>query len=199
MREPKANAVLVEALSRGIRSTGNGLADVPSLLKRVLLEGAWKQFVTPRGELVRHDQFIDFVTTPATAGLGANIDVVRRIVSADPEATDLLDQALQNRHGGDRRSGDAIKLDNIQLDPAPSGTSREAGLRRLRKDAPELHAEVLAGRLSAHAAMVRAGFRRKTVSVPVDRPEAVAKTLRKNLTRQDIRTLVKLLDPASDT
>lgn len=188
MTTAQANSVLVDALGSSLRRGGNALADVPDLLKRILREEAWREFATIRGGLVQHERFVDFVTTPPTAGLGASIDLVRRIVSADVEAVDLLDRAVQNPHGGDRG-----KLDNMQLASHPSGTSREASLRRLRKDAPELHAEVLAGRLTAHAAMVKAGFRRKTVSVPVDRPEAVAKALRKNLSPEDLAVLVALL------
>ncbi|MFD3941012.1 hypothetical protein ACFWSF_40075 [Streptomyces sp. NPDC058611] len=91
---PKANAVLVEALGGGIRSLSNGLADVPVLLTRVLREGAWRSFSTPRGQVIEHDAFADFVTTPPTAGLGADLDLMRRIVADDPTARDLLAQAL---------------------------------------------------------------------------------------------------------
>ncbi len=50
----------------------------------------------------------------------------------------------------------------------PDGNSASSALRRLRKDRPDLHARVLADELSPHAAMVEAGFRRKTVCVPLD-------------------------------
>lgn len=54
----------------------------------------------------------------------------------------------------------------IQLEKtAPTGTSTAAALRRLRKHRPDLHAAVLAGRMTAHAAMVAAGFRPKTITV----------------------------------
>ncbi|MET7390472.1 hypothetical protein ACFYPT_38795 [Streptomyces sp. NPDC005529] len=190
-RSPKANAVLVQALGSGIRSTGNGLADLPALLRRVMEEEAWRAFITPRGELVEHQRFIDFVTTSPTAGLGATVELIKKIVADDPVAADLLDQAVQHQNGGDRRS-DSFSLDNIQTVP-PSGTSREAGLRRLRKDRPDLHAEVLAGTLSTHAAMVKAGFRRRKISIPVSTPADTAKALRRNLEPDQIKELVQLL------
>lgn len=193
-RSPKANAVLVQALGSGIRSTGNGLSDLPALLCRVMEEEAWRSFVTPLGKLVEHARFIDFVTTPPTQGLGATVDLMKKIVADDPIASDLLDRALQNHNGGDRRST-TFSLDNIQTDP-PSGTSREAGLRRLRKDRPDLHAQVLSGSLSAHAAMVQAGFRRRKITVPVDTPENAARALRRNLTPEAVEELARLL--ASD-
>lgn len=195
----KVNARLVDALGSALRSGDHGLKAVPGLMKRVLRDEAWRSFVTQRGEVVEHERFEDFVVTQPLKGLGATVDLVRTLVHGDPEALDLFDQATQRDHGGDRHS-DAFKLHNIQLEgsdrnvvDAPSGTSREAGLRRLRKDRPDLHAEVLAGRLTTHAAMVQAGFRPKTVSVPVDRPAAIAKTLRKNLPPEDLVELVRLL------
>jgi len=39
------------------------------------------------------------------------------------------------------------------------GTSRQYALRKLRRDAPAIHARVLAGELSPHAGMIEAGFR----------------------------------------
>ena len=76
--------------------------------------------------------------------------LVQRVVADDPVAVDLLDQALQ-------RPSSIHAHNNVQGTEAPVGNSQAAALRRLRKDAPELHAEVLAGNLSAHAAMVKAG------------------------------------------
>jgi hypothetical protein len=187
---PKGNAVLVEALGSALRRGGNALEDVPGLLKRVLAEESWREFVTPRGELVRHEQFVDFVTTPPTRGIGASVDLVRRIVGSDTEAVDLLDRALQNPEGGSAKARATVDVINSGR---PDGTSKSAALRRLRKDAPSLHTEVLAGRLSAHAAMVEAGFRPKTVSVPVGRPDSIAAALRKHLTPDDLARLVRLL------
>lgn len=188
MSTAKGNAVLVEALGSALRRGGNALEDVPGLLKRLLEEESWREFVTPRGELVRHERFVDFVTTPPTQGIGASVDLVRRIVGSDTEALDLLDQALQNAPHVHAPQSD-VDISNVR----PTGTTQAAALRRLRKDAPSLHAEVLAGRLSAHAAMVEAGFRPKTISVPVSRPESIAAALRKHLGPDDLARLVALL------
>ncbi|MFM9589850.1 hypothetical protein ACKI1J_14995 [Streptomyces scabiei] len=187
-RSPKANAVLVQALGSGIRSTGNGLADLPALLRRVMEEEAWRSFVTPMGKLVEHDRFIDFVTVPPTEGLGATVELMKKIVADDPNAADLLDQALAGRPG--QRTDLVHNMHEVER---PSGTSREAGLRRLRKDRPDLHAEVLAGALSTHAAMVKAGFRKRKISIPVTSAEDAAKALRRNLEPEQVKELVKLL------
>jgi hypothetical protein len=152
-------------------------------------EEAWRAFITPRGELVEHERFIDFVTTPPTAGLGATVELMKKIVADDPVASDLLDQAIQQPLGTNQH-GEG--LDNIQTQ-APSGTSREAGLRRLRKDRPDLHAEVLAGTLSTHAAMIKAGFRQRKISVPLTTAADAAKALRRNMAPEQVKELAKLL------
>jgi hypothetical protein len=52
---------------------------------------------------------------------------------------------MQRPHGGDRQQPEEAqgKSNNVPLGPA--GNTRAKALRRLRKDAPELHAKVLAG------------------------------------------------------
>lgn len=191
---PKANAALVEALGSALREGEHGLKTGPALLVRVLREESWRSFVTQRGEQVEHQAFEQFVTTPPLKGLGASMRLIEKMIESiegkgeRAEAQDLLDQAVQTQHGGDRS-----KLDNIQLAGYPSGTSKEAGLRRLRKDRPDLHAEVLAGALSTHAAMVKAGFWRKKITVPVDTPQNAARALRRNLTPEAVEELARLL------
>lgn len=59
-------------------------------------------------------------------------------------------------------------------------------------DAPELHARVLAGEITAHAAMVEAGFRRRTITVPVD-IDKVALAITRHFSPQDVRRLAERL------
>lgn len=205
----RGNALVNDALGSALRSGSNALGTVPALLKRVLAEESWREFVTKREEHVHHERFADFVTTPPLRGLGADVDLVRRVIDHDGEALDLLDRALQNPHGGDHKSENAqINVSNVHVDPGrPAGNTRARALRKLRTEAEhgnekaaELHAEVLADRLSAHAAMVQAGFREKTVSVPVGKPERIAKYLRKHMPREALRRLAELLtQEESDT
>jgi len=59
-----------------------------------------------------------------------------------------------------------------------SGTVAEA-LRPLRKHRPDIHARVLAGEISAHAGMIEAGFRKKTVRKKLTAFKRVVKLLPK--------------------
>lgn len=194
MTDPlKLNATLVDALGSSLRRGDHALGTVPALLRQVLENEAWRDFETSRGEFVHHDRFAEFVTTPPLKGLGATVDLVRRIVADDVELLDLFDQALGRKPRTDKITvNDDNVHDSADLE-RPSGNSESAALRRLRKDRPDLHAEVLAERISAHAAMVIAGFRRKTQTVRMDSPESAAQTLRKHMPPEQLRTLVRLL------
>jgi hypothetical protein len=67
------------------------------------------------------------------------MDMLRRLCKDDMEALDLIDQAVQRPNGGDRKSeGAPTRVDNINSDPVPNGTSEQAAIRRLRKDRPDL-------------------------------------------------------------
>jgi len=178
----RQRATLVEALSSSLAHGGTALGTVPKALRRLLEEDAWREFTTSRGEHVEHQRFADFVMTPPLKGLGADIALVQRIAAEDTITADLLDQALQNPHA----------LHNIQV-KAPTGTSKARALRRLRKDAPELHADVLADRITAHAAMVKAGFLPRTGTVRYDDPESAAQSLRKHMSPDTRRALARLL------
>lgn len=191
MTDPlRRNGNLIESLGSSLRSGGHALGTAPALLHQILEGESWRDFVTQRGERVEYANFAEFVTTQPLHGLGASVDIVRRLVRDDPETLDLLDRALQRPLGSNQHSEG---LDNIQtLDP-PSGTSREAALRRLRKDRPDLHAEVLGSRLSAHAAMVQAGFRPRTATVPMDTAENAARALRRNMSPEALAELARLI------
>lgn len=188
----RGNALINDALGSALRSGDHALGTVPALLKRVLSEESWRHFVTKRGEEVSYQRFERFVDTPPLKGLGATLDLVRRVIADDPVALDMLDQALQNPAH--------VHPDVHNINVRPHGTSKAQALRRLRTEAERgneqaarLHADVLAGQTSANAAMIQAGFRPKTVTVPIGRPERVAAYLRRHMPREALARLVSLL------
>ena len=183
----KANALVNDALSSALRSGGNALDNIPALLKRVLLAESWRHFVTRRGDEVTHERFESFVVPPPLKGLGGTVDLIKRVVEDDKATLDLLDQALEGRQG--ERSDLVNNINEVR----PQGTSQSQALRRLRKDEPELHAEVLAGNLTAHAAMVKAGYRPRTGTVRYDDPESTARSLRRHMPPDTRRALARLL------
>ena len=72
----------------------------------------------------------------------------------------VLDADRANRRPAHRHIDHDVYNGNANIHVRPSGTSAAAALRRLERYRPDLLDRVLAGELSAHAAMVEAGFRR---------------------------------------
>ena len=109
-------------------------------------------------------------------GLGATLDQLRGVCRNDPEALDAIDRATQNAP-----SIHVAAVDNVHgTEDRPSGNTSARALRRLRKDRPDLHGRVLAGDLTPHAAAIEAGFRPKTLTVPLT-VEGFARAITKHL------------------
>lgn len=180
-----ANGLLVGVLSSALFHGGNQLDDIPMILKRVLREEPWRDFTTKLGEHVTHERFAEFVTAKPMRGLGTTTDQVRRFVSADTEAIDMLDRALQNPNGGDRKSQSRTRIDNVNTGRA-TGNTKDAALRRLRRDRPDLHAQVLANTLTAHAAMIGAGYRHRTYTARADDVDHAVAALLRHYTREQV-------------
>ncbi len=91
--------------------------------------------------------------SPVLEGLGADLALIRKLVKDDAKTLDMLDRETVSGPGGDHSNRDNVP---IGVGEPARGNSRQYALRKLRKSAPELHARVLAGELSPHAAMLEA-------------------------------------------
>jgi len=161
---------VIDGLLFALRAGERGLNQAPELIKSIIQEGMWRDFVVDRtGERIRHERFIDFVHTKPLEGLGADVNTLHRLCAEHPEVRDLIDMEVKGKHGGDHGNQyTGGKIDNVQLATVPTGNSSTAALRRLRKDRPDLLKQVIAGNLTPHAGMIQAGFRTKTLSLPID-------------------------------
>lgn len=120
--------------------------------------------------------------------MGADVRTLQNICRDDLEAIALLEIAIATRQG---ERTDLRPIDNIKKSQA-DGTSTEYSLRRLRRQSPVLHAQVIAGEKSPNAAMIEAGFRKRTLTVPLE-PDAAARTLKKHFTQAQIEEIISLL------
>jgi hypothetical protein len=89
------------------------------------------------------------------------------------------------RNGGDRRSKN-FQGNNVTL---KRGNSAEYFTARIARDRPDLHSKILNGELSPHSAMIEAGFRQKTLNVPLD-PAKAAGVIKRHFNRDQIVELI---------
>lgn len=182
------NANLVDSLGSALRSGEHGLSTVPALLRRVLEEDSWREFVTKRGEHVEHERWEGFVTTPPLAGLGASMDLVDRIVGHDD--TELL---LLLRKAKAGKPGRPKKENGSESEPIGQTETTDYTVDRLARDAPDEYVAVQSGEKTIHRAALDAGIRKPRGSVRFDNPESAARTLRKHMSTDDLSTLAQLL------
>jgi hypothetical protein len=162
------NDMVVDALRQAIRAGDAGLKDVPGLVKKVVAEKCWqRRHVHQTRKDTEFDDFIKFIEAYPPEGLGTTYDILHDLCGKDDEARDVLDKAVQRKRGNQTGNNQHKRgnVDIINISSRPTGTSKEANLRRLRKSAPELHQKVIAGEMSTNAAMVQAGFRREPTTV----------------------------------
>lgn len=168
------------------------LESMPELVLRIIDEQMWRQRAIPEEEWRlsrKFNSFEEFVTSPPYEGMGTTIQMLKDVCHRNPKAVDAIVNAVRRPEGAKgHRTHDNIS----STDPA-WGTSQEQALRRLRDKRPDLHTRVLNRELSAHAAMLEAGFRRKTITVRVDDPASAARTLRRHFSADDLTRLIEEL------
>ena len=194
MQQQIHNGQLVTGLMEALLDGERSLSNIPLLVKRIIKDEMWRDFYVDRTkQTVTHapSAFASFATAQPMEGLGTSIEMLERICGEDKEALSLIYQATQGKHGGDRKS-ERIKTDNISLDTNQHGTSRQQALRKLRKSRLDLHAKVLKGKLSPHAAMIEAGFRKKTMTIQSD-PVQAAQYLKRRFTKTEFDAFKKEL------
>jgi hypothetical protein len=144
---------------------------IPRTVKHILGDNEWhvemwrKRHSDLVDEDIEFESFEQFVTTDVPRGLGCSIERLKHLCFDDTEALDAIDKALQHKPG--KRKRKAVKSDNVR-NKTNHGNTRDRALRMLRSKRPDLHKRVLAGDISPHAAMIEAGFRKKTFTVPDD-------------------------------
>lgn len=156
---------LVETLWNAVDHGSVTLDQIPGIVRRVIDTEAWKERVY-RGKAYTHDRFIDFITAKPLAGCGWEPDKVLALIKGDPDLErrwrEMVTPEKSKHHDSDNN--------NII---SRQGTDRTYTLSRLKREAPALYQKVVDKKLSPNAAAIQAGFRIKTISIPLDAQRAV--------------------------
>ncbi len=171
---------IIQSLQRELIHGGHTLKAIPETISVIAEKDLWRERIEPQtGGVVTFESFEEFVTAPPLEGLGSSVRQLKHLCQDDPTALDALDQATVGEQGKHKPH-----VNNVNKSKRESsvGNANTYALRKLRKDRKDLHERVLAGEISPHAAMVEAGFRQKTLTIPQDLESAA-------------RRLVKHFDP----
>jgi hypothetical protein len=133
------------------------LNQVPEAVRRAIESGAWRERLEFQ-QIYKFDRFVDFISkSPVDGGMGWKPDLVDGLLqkAGDVEVLTMWREAMtlpKHVHRAD--------ADNISIKPK-HGTSRAYALTRLKHERPDLYARVVAKEISANAAAIDAGFRKK--------------------------------------
>jgi len=164
---------------------------VPALAKIVESEH-WREFIQPRGDIHAYDTFASYCSGWLQLSAPAVEALLER--SNEKHAARLVAKAIRQgvepviEHGLNSGRLDTIKSPHIR-----GGTDPNYLLARLKRDHPDLAAEVVEGTISARAAAIQAGILHPRIYVRADDPSAAIRSLLKHYTRtQLLETLAQL-------
>lgn len=184
------NWQLVRHTETALRTGNESLGNVPALLRSLLSEQAWREFVLPNGETVSYRRLGQFVAAAPPRGLGTEMAVVERIVgTGDLHLLGLLHEAKKGRVGRPRR-GEETATESVEIN---SSNATSAVAARIGRERPDLATAVDNG-MTVNAAAVLAGIRPRRISVRLDRPESLAQSLRRHLTAEQLAAVRALLE-----
>lgn len=162
-------------------ASGSANELVPALAA-IVSTGHWREFVHPMRGVVVYDSFSVY----CDEFLGLSAQAVEALLdktnakAAAREVRRMLAQAVEPvaGHGGKRE-----QVSDTNLPTEPDATYV---LARLKRDDPDLAQDVIDGKVSANAAAIRAGIRRRYVRVRPDDVGQAVGVLLKHYTREQL-------------
>jgi hypothetical protein len=147
---------LVESLWHAVDDAANNLEAVPRTIRRVIETEAWRERIY-RGRPLTNATFLEFITDKPLKGCGWPPEKVEALLKDEPEVLALWREATT------AAAHRPTKESHNNIISSRQGTSRAYTLDRLKRNHPDLFDQVCAGALSANAAAIKAGFRKKPV------------------------------------
>ena len=159
-------------------------------LAYVVQSGHWRSFEHPLQGLQEFETFetycIEWIGFTAEAVLAilqaSHFKSAARTVKAEL----LLGLAPLDTHGTNRFAKDRLRNTN-------STDTADHVVQRLKRDNPQLAQQVINGTTTAHAAAIKAGHRKKRITMQPDDPHRMARAIRNGSTPETIQELIRLL------
>jgi hypothetical protein len=179
------NGDLCEIAMNCCSKGASSLTNFPGLMKEIIETKAWERREW-RGKVFELPSLLDLITRKPLEGWGEDPEKVEALIESDPEALSMWRKETTRANHRPLKSNDNI----ITSSKAKQGTGKAYTLDRLSKENPDLYQSVVNGELSANAAAIAAGWRKKTVTV-TDDPASAAKTLREKFGDEWFKAMVQ--------
>jgi hypothetical protein len=179
------NGDLCEIAMHCCSKGSSSLSNFPGLMKEIIETKAWERREW-RGKVFELPSLLDLITRKPLEGWGEDPDKIEALIESDPEALSMWRKETTRANHRPLKSNDNI----ITSSKAKQGTGKAYTLDRLSKENPDLYQSVVNGDLSANAAAIAAGWRKKTVTV-TDDPSSAAKTLREKFGDEWFKKLIQ--------
>jgi len=160
-------------------------------LAYVVQSGHWRSFEHPLQGLQEFKTFetycIEWIGFTAEAVLAILQASHFKSAAAAVKAELLLGLAPLNTNGSNQHANGGGYGNTI-----PSNTADRV-VQRLKRDNPQLAQQVINGTTTAHAAAIKAGHRKKRITMQPDDPHRMARAIRNGSTPETIQELIRLL------
>lgn len=208
------NGMAVRALQDALGKMETSLNVIPRLFLRVVRTDAWLHWIDAEHGEIKHipSELRRFLEADKPHGCRTPIHIIERILRGT-EAWEPYLEALRGERGGlqhesrddtgrfahNRHNVTVVdQPDVIPIQPrdytreAPTGNSVSYAVRRLKNNRPDLFEQVKTGELTAHGAMVAAGFKLRSITVDDD-PERAARRLLRHFQGERLQALIAAL------
>ena len=149
---------LCDSVMSAIHHGLGNLETVPALLRRIIENKAWEARQVKMHGVVQLANLRELITKEPMVGWGENPDRIEALIRDDAEVLAMWREAMKGKPGRPK-STQKTNRNPTTLKTADRG--RAYDLSRLQRESPELFAQVAAGTISANAAAIKAGFRKK--------------------------------------
>jgi hypothetical protein len=168
-----------------------GLRQFPALLKKVIATRAWERRVV-HGKVVELSSLRELITAKPVQGWGEDPSKVEAVIRDDPEALASFREAMLGKPGPKPESQSGNNVTEIER---VTGNGRAYSIARVQRECDaDTVAAVMAGDMSANAALVKAGVREnRQVYIPRD-PAAAVEKLRRQFGDEFLQAMKEAMD-----
>jgi hypothetical protein len=156
---------LCDSVMSAIHHGLGNLETVPALLRRIIENRAWEARQVKMRGVVQLASLRELITKEPMVGWGENPDRIEALIRDDAEVLAMWRDAMKGKTGPKVKVEGGSSCNIVTETKGTTGNSRSYAVSRLQREAPELFAQVAAGTISANAAAIKAGFRKKPTTL----------------------------------